>query len=262
MPSVYDGEFALVTVSEDAVWKQSKPDAISMRLMRNERDVLRRLGAHPNIVRVLYDADERPDLLGLEVGVCDLIQYVDQEGAARDALDAAERGALLRHVGPGILDALMHCHGRGVSHRDVKPDNIILMRDLTPRLIDFAYARVVKVGAAATVFGGVGTAMYAAPEIVASGDDEGYDGVAADAWSVGVMLYAIATWSQPWGKRADDTDERYVRWRGGRALDPAVKDEWLRAAVDALLKVRPSERASLSSVRASPYFGGAGRADA
>jgi len=91
---------------------------------------------------------------------------------------------LLAHV----ADGLAACHERGVVHRDVKPDNILIGGDLSPTLIDFGFARDLTRGSDLTMsFAGVGTLGYMAPEQARSGWLP--VGHYTDTYGLGVVLY-------------------------------------------------------------------------
>ncbi|KAG2652426.1 hypothetical protein PVAP13_1NG355600 [Panicum virgatum] len=98
-----------------------------------------------------------------------------------------------------VAQALALCHRRGVAHRDVKPDNILIDaaaeedeedgRGAAPRarLADFGSAAWVGAGGLGRAEGLVGTPHYVAPEVVAGGEY----GAKADVWSAGVVMYAL-----------------------------------------------------------------------
>ncbi|CAN6252400.1 unnamed protein product [Urochloa humidicola] len=96
-----------------------------------------------------------------------------------------------------VAQALALCHRRGVAHRDVKPDNILVdaaaeddeSEEAAPRarLADFGSAAWVGVGGLGHAEGLVGTPHYVAPEVVAGGEY----GAKADVWSAGVVMYAL-----------------------------------------------------------------------
>jgi len=100
-----------------------------------------------------------------------------------------------------LAQALALCHRRGVAHRDVKPDNILIDaaaeededeedgRGAAPRarLADFRSAAWVGAGGLGRAEGLVGTPHYVAPEVVAGGEY----GAKADVWSAGVVMYAL-----------------------------------------------------------------------
>jgi calcium/calmodulin-dependent protein kinase I len=100
-----------------------------------------------------------------------------------------------------VAQALALCHRRGVAHRDVKPENILIdaaagsdddeedEAEAAPRarLADFGSAAWVGAGGLGRAEGLVGTPHYVAPEVVAGGEY----GAKADVWSAGVVMYAL-----------------------------------------------------------------------
>ena len=144
--------------------------------------------SHPNIVPV-HAVEDRDGVLAFAMGFVEgesLAQRVRRAGP----LDTRALVRLLQDVGY----ALAYAHGRGVVHRDIKPDNIMLER-ATGRalLMDFGIARAMKAPVSATqgltrVGEVVGTPEYMSPE-QASGDD--VDG-RSDLYSLGlVTLFAL-----------------------------------------------------------------------
>ncbi|MCS6835359.1 MAG: protein kinase [Anaerolineae bacterium] len=188
MGSVYRG---LDTLTETPVAiKVLKADRLSddsmvQRFVR-EGQALRQLN-HPNIVKML-DAIEQD-------GVNYLIMEYVAGGSLRHLMDKTPRVETRKvvQIGLDIADALTRAHRLNILHRDIKPDNVLLAEDGTPRLTDFGMARV---GGAPhlTQDGAVlGTLPYLAPEAF-NGElmDE-----RADIWSFGVMLYEMLAGQRP-----------------------------------------------------------------
>jgi serine/threonine protein kinase len=87
-----------------------------------------------------------------------------------------------------ILYGLSYLHSRGIVHRDMKLENILIGNDGLPRIADFGLSNKKRGSRFAPGF--VGTTGFAAPEIVKG---KSYT-EACDVWSVGVMLFTMATW--------------------------------------------------------------------
>ncbi|HLA89955.1 MAG TPA: serine/threonine-protein kinase [Gemmatimonadaceae bacterium] len=142
--------------------------------------------SHPCIVPI-YSVDEKDGLVFF------VMAFVDGENLARrihetGPLDPDETRRILREVG----DALAYAHERGVVHRDIKPDNIILDRQNgRPMVTDFGIARAVTEGGEArlTATGiAIGTPAFMSPE--QSAGERELDG-RSDLYSLGVVAYQM-----------------------------------------------------------------------
>jgi serine/threonine-protein kinase len=145
---------------------------------------------HPNIIPI-HSVDERDGVAYFAMQLC--------EGASLAALLAqTPRPALdeVRRVICEVADALAYAHARGVVHRDIKPDNILLDRDSGRAMVtDFGIARAAEAGTRLTVTGiAVGTPAYMSPE-QALGEHQ-IDG-RSDIYSLGVVGYQMLTGVTP-----------------------------------------------------------------
>lgn len=97
-----------------------------------------------------------------------------------------------------IFQAMAYCHGRGVAHRDMKLENLILTRGQDCKVCDFGLAKNVAESAASTI---IGTGKYVAPEVLAG---TGYDAFKSDIWSCGVCLFCVTECAFPFTKAGND----------------------------------------------------------
>ncbi len=157
-----------------------------IRRFKNESKAIAML-SHPNIVKV-YD-----------VSFGDLIQYIVMEYI--DGITLKEyiehRGSLrwsdAIYFTTQILRGLQHAHDKGIVHRDVKPQNIMVLSDGTIKVADFGIARFARGDQRTITDMAIGSVHYISPE-QARGEktDE-----KADIYSVGVMLYEMLTGKLP-----------------------------------------------------------------
>lgn len=154
-----------------------------------------------------------------------------------------------------VLEGLAHAHERGVTHRDVKPANILIDRGGQGRLTDFGIARI-QGEAGLTMTGGlVGTVSYMAPE-QAHGHDAG---PASDVYSACIVLYEALTGRNPQvGANTADTLRRVAEGRVpplASVRRDLPKD--LCRAVDAGLDADPRRRPEAARLAAGLRSGGA-----
>jgi serine/threonine protein kinase len=122
-----------------------------------------------------------------------------------------------------VADALAHAHARGILHRDVKPQNVIVGRDGRIRLFDFGLARIDDQEGMTTTHEFLGTPHYVAPELVELGS-RGVD-ARTDVYGLGAILYELLTLRPPFeGPSTEEVMRRVLvhDLERPRARDPRV----------------------------------------
>ncbi len=195
--------------------------------------------SHPNIVPI-YSVDEREGLVYFIMG------YIDGENLA---VRLQQRGSLraerVRQILMEVSEALAYAHDRGVVHRDIKPDNILLCAGDGPAVVtDFGIARAISEGADSrlTATGiAIGTPTYMSPE-QAAGERE-IDG-RSDLYSLGVVGYQMLVGEPPF--TATSTPALLVKHLSETPRDLAVQcpdaPEDLTRSIMLLLEKNPAHR--------------------
>jgi hypothetical protein len=169
--------------------------------------------------------------------------------AERGALTVDEALALFREVATG----LMHAHGKGVLHCDLKPANVLLDQDAKPRLCDFGQARLSDEQTPS-----LGTLFYMAPE--QADLKQAVPDARWDVYALGALLYCMLTGEPPYR-----TDENVAKLEGATSLEQRLGmyrrviessprpadhrkvsgvDRYLAEVVDRCLAIHPSRRYS------------------
>lgn len=144
--------------------------------------------SHPNIVSV-YDVGSSDNLEYIVMELIDgitLKQYMQKKGG-----NLSWRESL--HYITQIMRALSHAHSRGIIHRDIKPQNIMILRDGSVRVADFGIARIMSAAQRTLTQEAIGSVHYISPEQAKGSHID----ARADIYSAGVVLYEMLTGRLP-----------------------------------------------------------------
>lgn len=144
--------------------------------------------SHPNIVAV-YDVSRSAEMEYIVMELIDgisLKQYMQKKGNKLNWREAL-------HFITQIVKALGHAHSRGIIHRDIKPHNVMVLRDGSVKVADFGIARLVSAGHSTMTQETLGSVHYISPEQARGSHID----ARSDLYSAGVVLYEMTTGRLP-----------------------------------------------------------------
>ena len=162
-------------------------DAEFRRRFHDESQAVAML-SHPNIVAV-YDVSRSSELEYIVMELIDgitLKQYMQKKGNKLNWREAL-------HFITQIVKALGHAHSRGIIHRDIKPHNVMVLRDGSVKVADFGIARVASGGHSTLTQEALGSVHYISPEQARGSHID----ARSDLYSAGVVLYEMITGRLP-----------------------------------------------------------------
>ena len=180
---------------------------------------------HPNIAK-LFDADATAQ--GMPYFVMELVRGINIfEYCNQQRLGIQDRLELFIEV----CHAVQHAHQKGVIHRDLKPNNVIVSvvdGKATPKVIDFGLAKAVEdkgsIRDDGTAIGTImGTFQYMSPELAST--DQKHVDTRSDVYSLGVILYELLTGRTPLPKEFLSRQSLYETLKAIRELDPTLPSQ-------------------------------------
>eukprot|EP01059_Diplonema_ambulator_P005170 TRINITY_DN14915_c0_g1_i1.p1 TRINITY_DN14915_c0_g1~~TRINITY_DN14915_c0_g1_i1.p1 ORF type:complete len:683 (+),score=178.34 TRINITY_DN14915_c0_g1_i1:82-2130(+) len=218
--------------------------------------VLQHLPVHRHIVKFIDLLDEGEEYLvileSLSNGdLCDAILECEEN---RIPEERAKSYFIM------MTEALICCHANGISHRDVKPENMLLSEKFELKLTDFGLARMHKSSFRCTddekTNELVGTLRYAAPELF-RGHFDGvlYDDYVSDIWSLGVCLYVMLAGVFPFstGKYMDEEAIRDILYSDDEIEMPTTCSPEAVQLLQKLLQKEPEDRIDIRDILNEPW---------
>ncbi|KAI5651007.1 hypothetical protein M9H77_37012 [Catharanthus roseus] len=199
---------------------------------------------HPNVVRL-------HEVLASKSKIYMVLEYVDGgELFERIASKGKFSEAKGRKLFQQLIDGVSYCHTKGVFHRDLKLENVLVDAKGNIKITDFGLSALPQHfredGLLHTT---CGSPNYVAPEILSN---RGYDGATSDTWSCGVILYVILTGYLPFDDR--NLAVLYQKIFKG---DPQIP-KWLSPAAQNLIKRildhDPRTRITMAEIKEHEWF--------
>jgi len=201
------------TAKVKLAWDTEKNRKVALKILQpkyafsaqKEIDILKKLD-HKNIVRVydcydnvVWNKKERTTVFAIEyANQGELIEYLMYTSKFEDDL--------ARWFFQSLTEGMEYCHNQKVIHRDLKHDNCLLGENFVVKITDFGFATHYYKEEGTKMKTAIGTAQYAAPEILAG---KLYT-ESVDIFSMGVMLFIALVGSQPW-RKADPRSDRWYK---------------------------------------------------
>ncbi|KVH96856.1 Calcium/calmodulin-dependent/calcium-dependent protein kinase [Cynara cardunculus var. scolymus] len=228
---------AVKVISKEKVMQNGLIDQI-----KREISVMR-LVKHPNVVQ-LYE------VMASKTKIYFAMEYVN----GGELFDKVAKGRLkedaARKYFQSLVAAVDFCHSRGVYHRGLKPENLLLDKSGNLKVSDFGLSALVdskrQDGLLHTT---CGTPAYVAPEVI---HNKGYDGEKADIWSCGVILFVLLAGYLPFSdpnlmrmyRKISKANFKCPNW-----FPPEVKK-----LLSKILDPNPETRISIAKIMENPWF--------
>ncbi|ESQ47001.1 hypothetical protein EUTSA_v10027753mg [Eutrema salsugineum] len=197
---------------------------------------------HPNIVR-LYEVLASPSKIYIVLEFVtggELFDRIVHNGR----LEESEARKYFQQ----LVDAIAHCHCKGVYHRDLKPENLLLDINGNLKVSDFGLSALPQQGVE-LLRTTCGTPNYVAPEVLSG---QGYDGSAADIWSCGVILFVIMAGFLPFSET--DLPSLYRKINAAEYSCPPWFSTEAKSLIHRILDPNPKTRIQIQGIRKDPWF--------
>lgn len=209
-------------------------DKTNLEKTFREISILKRLH-HTHITR-LYEVIESRNMIYLvteHAARGEIFDYLVTNGRMKE--DEAAR------IFAQLVSAIEFCHCKGVVHRDLKLENVLLDTNMNVKLADFGFSNTFTPGTPLKTW--CGSPPYAPPELFLGVE---YDGPKADIWSLGVVLYALVCGALPFdGVTLHDLRSLVMN---GKFRIPFFMSQECEHLIRHMLVVEPERRYSLTQI--------------
>ncbi|KAJ4772048.1 CBL-interacting serine/threonine-protein kinase 15 [Rhynchospora pubera] len=180
------------------------------------------------------------------------------------AMEYAKGGELFQKIAKGgrvkeeiahryfrqLIDAVDFCHSRGIYHRDLKLENLLLDEEDNLKVTDFGLSALIRLEQPGGLLHTTcGTPAYVAPEVLSK---KGYDGAKTDIWSCGVILFVLVAGYLPF--HDSNLMEMYKKIQKGEFKCPSWFSSRLKKLLHKILDPDPSTRLTVEGIKGMSWY--------
>ena len=232
------------TVAAKLVLARSEIDLDALLRFRQEGAVLAKLD-HPHIVNIY-------DTFAEEHASCIIMELLDGQSLGECLVDGPLPLDRAMHVALQVAGALAYAHSQEIVHRDVKPDNVMVLENDQVKVTDFGIARILQPDTSlhtiATTGMRMGTPLYMAPEQIEGKKVDGR----TDIYALGAMLYHMVTGKPPFeGNDALAMAVKHLQEEPvpPSQINPSIPADWDAAILKAMAKDPAGRYGSMKEMR-------------
>ena len=218
--------------------KQTLIDPQKRNTVKNEINILKQID-NENVMK-LYEVIDTPSNLYL---VQEYINGVNLLEILKNEKNHYIKEQRAKKLFTQIVKGISYCHKKNIFHRDIKLENILVLKDDTIKIIDFGFGIKCNRDTLQKLF--CGTPSYMAPEIVKK---EKYIACYSDIWSLGVLFYAILFGIFPF--KGKDDDELFEKINEANLVFPEYNplSEKIKQMIQKIFVHTPNQRISLDEM--------------
>jgi serine/threonine protein kinase len=211
--------------------------------LKNEIAIMKML-KHEHVVR-MFEVIQSPQHIYIVLEIITGGELFDRIVAAK----RFDEGTARRYF-QQLIQGVHYCHVQGVAHRDLKPENLLLDASDSLKISDFGLSAISHDNQKSKLLQTTcGTPNYVAPEVL---KEKGYDGMIADVWSCGVILFVMLAGYLPF----DDSTMNglFLKIERGEYRIPKTFSPPVKNLISRMLTVDPAKRVKLTEVIDDAWF--------
>lgn len=230
------------TVAIKVIDKEKTLKAGLNEQIKREISVMK-LVSHPNVLQ-LYE------VMATKSKIYIVLEYAKGGELFNKVAKGRLKEDIARWIFQQLISALDCCHRRGVYHRDLKLENLLIDEDGSLKVSDFGLSALSESthqdGLLHTI---CGTPAYVAPEVI---NRKGYDGAKADIWSCGVILFVLLAGHLPF--QSSNLMEMYKKITRADYRCPNWFPPEVRKLLTKILEPNPNDRIPITKILENPWF--------